>query len=109
MPAPILNMGATVMCAHTGRATLLPNSKVMLGGQPAVQWAPELPIVGCINPTPPANTGPDVMAPLLPVSFTTKVLSNGMPLLVGTLAGVPVPSGVPLLPAVPGQIKVIAT
>ncbi|NJM39841.1 MAG: hypothetical protein HC853_03230 [Anaerolineae bacterium] len=33
MPAPILNMGATVMCAHSGRATLMPNSKVMLSGQ----------------------------------------------------------------------------
>ncbi|NJM39840.1 MAG: hypothetical protein HC853_03225 [Anaerolineae bacterium] len=66
-------------------------------------------IAGCVNPTPPANTGPDVSAPLLPSSFTTKVLSNGMPMLLGTLAGVPVPSGIPLLPTVPGQTKVIAT
>ena len=109
MPAPILNMGATVMCAHGGRAILTPNSKVLLSGQPAAQWAPMLPIVGCVNPPPPANTGPDVSAPLLPNSFTTRVMSNGMPMLLGTIAGIPVPSAVPLIPAIPGQVKVVAT
>jgi hypothetical protein len=88
----------------------MPNAKVMVGGQPAAQWMPVLMIVGCANPTPPANTGPDLTVPLMPSSFTTKVMSNGQPMLIQTIAGTPVPSGIPLLPAVSaGQTKVIAS
>jgi hypothetical protein len=110
MSAPLLSVGATVMCAHGGRVLLTPNAKLTLSGQPAAQWMPVLMIAGCANPTPPANTGPDLTVPLMPPSFTTKVLSNGQPLLLQTIAGVPVPSGIPLLPCPSaGQTKVVAT
>ncbi len=110
MPAPILSISAVVMCAHSGRVMFMPNAKITLSGQPAAQWTPAPFIVGCLNPPPIANTGPDVSVPLLPMSFTTKVLSNAQPFMLQTIAGIPVPSGIPLLPAISaGQIKVIAS
>lgn len=110
MPAPILNIRAVVMCAHAGRVVLLPNSKVLLSGVPAAQWDPVPAIIGCVNPPPPANTGPDIKVPLLPVTFTTKVFSDGKPLMLQSIAGFPITSGIPLLPTVDaGQIKVNAS
>jgi hypothetical protein len=110
MSAPVLNIGAVVLCAHGGQVKLLPNPKIMLSGQPAAQFAPTLLIAGCMNPTPPANTGPDVMVAPMPPSLTLKVTSNGQPLLLQTITGIPVPSGIPLLPAISaGQMKVIAS
>ena len=48
MPAPLLTMAATVMCPHGGRAVFIPtNSKLLLGGQPALTSADITTIVGC--------------------------------------------------------------
>lgn len=110
MPGPLLTVGATVMCGHGGKLVLVPNPKVMLSGQPSAQWMPVLPVAGCANPPPPVNVGPDVTVPLLPPSFTTKVMCNGTPMLIQTIAGMGVPSGIPIMPCPnAGQMKVVAT
>ena len=37
MPAPVLHLGATVMCMHAGQATpAAPFPRVLVSGQPAV-------------------------------------------------------------------------
>jgi len=94
---------AVVMCAHGGKVVLMPNASVTMSGTPVAMWMPALPVASC------PLLVPDVIATLLPPSFTTKVLSNGLPLLLQTIAG-PGSAGSPIAPAISaGQTKVIAT
>ncbi len=109
MPGQVLNINAVAMCAHGGKLTFTPNPKVMLSGAPAAAWTPAVPVAGCTNPPPPANSGPDATITLLPNSYSTKVLSNNQPLLLSTIAGMG-NSGYPMQPcAFAGQLKVTAT
>ena len=105
MPAPILHLGATVLCAHAGQATpLAPFPRVTLSGQPLVTIASPYAVAGCAltgTPTPPCVTGQWLMG-------ATRVLAGGVP--VATLAGssVCIPTGTPLL-ALMAQTRVLAT
>ena len=105
MPAPILHLGATVLCTHTGQATpLAPFPRVTLSGQPLVTIASPYAVVGCAltgTPTPPCVTGQWLMG-------ATRVLAGGVP--VATLAGssVCIPTGTPML-ALLAQTRVLAT
>ena len=103
MPAPILNISATVLCSHGGRVILLPNSRLLVGGAPAALYAPVLPIAGCTVLT------NDVSVPVIAPSITTRVTSNGMPLLLQTFMGMGIASGSPVTCISPGQMKVTAT
>ena len=48
MAAPILQFGCTMMCPHGGQVQPVPSqSKVLLGGQPALLVSDTFPIVGC--------------------------------------------------------------
>ena len=105
MPAPILHLGATVLCTHAGQATpLAPFPRVTLSGQPLVTIASPYAVVGCAltgTPTPPCVTGQWLMG-------ATRVLAGGVP--VATLAGssVCIPTGTPML-ALLAQTRVLAT
>ena len=105
MPAPILHLGATVLCTHAGQATpLAPFPRVTLSGQPLVTIASPYAVVGCAltgTPTPPCVTGQWLMG-------ATRVLAGGVP--VATLAGssVCIPTGTPML-ALMAQTRVLAT
>ena len=105
MPAPILHLGATVLCTHAGQATpLAPFPRVTLSGQPLVTIASPYAVAGCAltgTPTPPCVTGQWLMG-------ATRVLAGGVP--VATLAGssVCIPTGTPLL-ALMAQTRVLAT
>ena len=105
MPAPILHLGATVLCTHTGQATpLAPFPRVTLSGQPLVTIASPYAVAGCAltgTPTPPCVTGQWLMG-------ATRVLAGGVP--VATLAGssVCIPTGTPML-ALLAQTRVLAT
>lgn len=105
MPAPILHLGATVLCTHAGQATpLAPFPRVTLSGQPLVTIASPYAVAGCAltgTPTPPCVTGQWLMG-------ATRVLAGGAP--VATLAGssVCIPTGTPML-AVMAQTRVLAT
>jgi|tagenome__1003787_1003787.scaffolds.fasta_scaffold18871141_2 hypothetical protein len=105
MPAPILHVGATVLCSHAGPATpLAPFPRVMLSGQPAVTLTSPYAIAGCAltgTPNPPCVTGQWIVG-------AVRVIAGGAP--VATMAGqsVCVPTGTPMIPVV-AQMRVLAT
>jgi hypothetical protein len=105
MPAPILHLGATVLCTHAGQATpLAPFPRVLLSGQPAVTLASPYAVAGCAltgTPNPPCVTAQWVVG-------AVRVAAGGAPVV--TMAGqsVCVPTGTPLMPVV-AQTRVLAT
>ena len=105
MPAPVLQLGATVLCSHAGQATpLTPFPRVLLSGQPAVTLTSPYAIAGCAltgTPSPPCVTGQWLLG-------ATRVMAGGVPL--ATLAGQStcIPTGTPMLPVV-AQMRVLAT
>jgi hypothetical protein len=105
MPAPILHLGATVLCSHAGQATpLAPFARVLLSGQPAVTISCPYGVAGCAltgTPNPPCVTGQWLVG-------AARALAGGVP--VATLAGSStcIPTGTPMLP-VAAQTRVLAT
>lgn len=105
MPAPILHLGATVICMHAGQATpLTPFPRVMVSGQPVTTLATPYAIAGCAFP--PVAGGPCVTAQW--VMGAMRVLAGGVPVLLQTGQAVCVPTGTGLLPLVV-QPRVLAT
>jgi len=103
MPGPLLHLGATVLCSHAGQAQpTAPNPRVLVSGQPIVTLPAPYVIAGCTLP-PPAG-GPCVTAQW--VSGATRVLSNGMPVLLMDSQAICAPTGTPLIPTVT-QLRVI--
>ncbi|MDE2396708.1 MAG: hypothetical protein KGM91_14830 [Burkholderiales bacterium] len=105
MAAPILHLGATVMCAHAGSATpAAPFPRVAVSGQPVVTLATPYVVAGCAltgTTAPPCVTAQWIVG-------ATRVLAGGIPVL--TLAGQSIcaPSGTPLMPLV-AQTRALAT
>jgi hypothetical protein len=96
MPGTLLHVGATVLCAHAGQATpTTPNPRVLVSGQPTVTLTTPYVVAGCALPPPTAANGPCVSAQF--VSSATKLLSNGVPLLLLDSQAVCAPSGTPLV------------
>ncbi len=99
MPGFLVQVGAQVVCSHGGQATpTAPNSRVTLGGQPSVLITAPYTVAGCSLPPPTAANGPCVSAQWL--SGTTRVLSNGQPLVVQSSQSICAPTGTPLIIAV---------
>lgn len=106
MPGYLLHVGAQVLCAHAGQASpTAPNPRVTVSGQPTVLMTAPYTVVGCTFPPPNAANGPCVTAQWM--SGTTRVLSNGQPLLVQSSQAVCAPTGTPLSIVVT-QIRVSA-
>lgn len=104
MGAFVLTSSVVVMCTHGGRAMLSSNAKLKVGGQPAAAYAPALTLVGC------QLRVPDIAAQLQSPTFTTKVTSNGQPLMLMTLTASAKPTNSPTVPlASAGQSKVMAS
>jgi hypothetical protein len=105
VPGPIVQLGATIMCAHAGQATATaPFPRVLLGGQPAVTLATPYVIAGCGltgTPTPPCVTGQWVVG-------AVRVLAGGTPVAIQAGASITTPTGAPMLPLVV-QPRVLAT
>jgi hypothetical protein len=105
MPAPILHLGATVLCTHAGQATpVAPFPRVMLSGQPAVTLASPYAIAACGltgTTVPPCVTGQWMLG-------ATRVLAGGTPLATMFGQSTCVPTGTPMLPVV-AQTRVLAT
>jgi hypothetical protein len=105
MPAPILHLGATVLCTHAGQATpTAPFPRVMVSGQPIVTLASPYAIVGCAltgTSVPPCVTGQFVAG-------AVRVLAGGMPVVTMISQSVCTPTGTPMLPVV-AQPRVLAT
>jgi hypothetical protein len=106
MPAPILHVGATVMCSHGGQAIpTVPSPRVLVSGMPIATIAAPYSIAGCAF-VPPAGNGPCVTAQW--VVGAVQVMSEGQPVAIMTGVATCVPTGTPLLPLV-AQTRVIAT
>ena len=106
MPGPLVQFGAQVICAHGGQATATaPNPRVTLGGAPSLLLTTPMVVAGCALPPPPAANGPCVTGQWL--AGTTRVTSNGQPLVVQSSSSICAPSGTPLL-IVATQPRVIA-
>jgi hypothetical protein len=105
MPGFLLHLGATVMCSHAGQAMpVAPNPRVLVSGQPTVTLSSMYAVAGCTLPPPIAANGPCVTAQY--TTSATRVLSNGVPLLLIDSLAICVPTGTPLIAAVT-QTRVI--
>jgi|SRR5438105_10394685 len=105
MPGFLVQQGATVLCLHGGQATpAVPNPRVTLEGMPSSTISAPWIVAGC--PGIPPGVPPCVTAQW--VMGTTRVTSNGQPLVVMSGQAVCAPPGTPLLPLVT-QTRVIAT
>jgi len=94
MPGPIVHLGATVICSHGGQATpTSPFPRVLVSGQPIATIASPYVVAGC--PFPPNSGGPCVTAQW--VTGSTRVTSNGQPLVLLDSQAICAPSGTPLL------------
>lgn len=105
MPAPILHLGATVLCMHGGPAQpLSPFPRVLVSGQPVVTLATPHAVAGCALAS--TSTPPCVSAQW--VVGAVRVLAGGVPLAIATGTAVCVPTGTGLLP-VAMQPRAMAT
>jgi hypothetical protein len=96
MPGFLVHVGAQVICAHGGQATpTVPNPRVTVSGQPTVTIAAPYVVAGCAFPPPPGGNGPCVTASWL--MGTTRVLSNGQPLVCQSSQALCAPTGTPLI------------
>jgi hypothetical protein len=96
MPGFLLHVGAQVTCSHAGQAQpTAPNPRVAVSGQPTVLLSMPYVIAGCTMPPPTAGNGPCVSAQWL--TGSTRVLSNGQPLLLQSSQAICAPTGTPLL------------
>lgn len=105
MPAPILHLGATVLCSHAGQATpLAPNPRVTVSAQPVVTLVSPYAIAACAltgTTVPPCVTGQLVMG-------AARVMVAGAPVATLMSQSVCIPTGTPMLPIV-AQTRVLAT
>jgi len=98
MPGFVLHLGATVLCAHGGSAqptAVAP--RVLVSGQPVVTLAAPYVVAGCAFPPPPTANGPCVTAQF--VTSATRVLAQGVPVLLLDSQAICAPTGTPLLVA----------
>ena len=105
MPAPILHLGATIMCMHAGPAQpLTPFPRVLVSGQPVVTLSTPYAITGCAL----TGTGAPPCVTAQWVSGAVRVMAGGTPVLIQTGQAVCTPTGTGLLP-VAAQARVLAT
>ena len=97
MPGFLLHAGATVLCSHAGQAMpVVPNPRVTVSGQPTALVPDPWVIAGCpgVPPAiPPCVTGQWILG-------STRVTSNGMPLVIAGGQGIGIPPSTPLIPVV---------
>jgi hypothetical protein len=105
MAASVVQMGATVICAHAGQATpTTPSTRVLLGNQPAITLSSPWVVAGC------GLTGTGV-PPCVSAQFavgTTRVTAGGVPLVIQAGTSICTPTGTPLQVVVT-QPRVTAT
>jgi hypothetical protein len=105
MPGPLIQQGATVLCAHGGQAMpMVPNPAVTLDGMPSCSLSDPWSVAGC--PGVPASAIPPCITAQW-ITGTTRVISFGQPLLVQSGQAICSPTGTPLLPLVT-QLRVVA-
>jgi hypothetical protein len=99
MPGFLLHFGATVMCAHGGQAQPTAVSpRVLVSGQPVTTLAAPYVVAGCPLPPPIAANGPCITAQFL--MGATRVLADGVPVLLMDSQAICAPTATPLIVAV---------
>jgi hypothetical protein len=94
MPGFVVQVGATVLCAHGGQAQpTTPNPRVTVSGSPTVTMTSPFTVAGCPMVTGGSPT-PCVTAQWM--MGATRVTSNGQPLLLMDSQAVCVPNGTPV-------------
>ncbi len=106
MTAPLLHLGATVLCSHGGSANpVTPNPRVLVSGQPTVVTSAPWVIAGCplnVSGAPsPCVTAQWIVAAL-------RITSSGQPLVLMNSQSVCAPNGTPLQ-AVVAQMRVVGS
>jgi hypothetical protein len=105
VPAPILHLGASLLCLHGGPAQpVAPFPRVLVSGQPVVTQASAHAVTGCGlsgSGTPPCTLANWVVA-------AVRVKCGGVPVLTAASTAVCVPTGTGLIPAAV-QPRVLAT
>jgi hypothetical protein len=95
MPGFLVTIGSRVHCTHLGTATpMIPNLRVLVSGQASVTIASKYVVAGC-----PFNVG-GAYVPCVSgqwITGTTRILSNGQPLVVQAGQSACVPNGTPLV------------
>ncbi len=87
MPAPILDMGCTIMCPHGATATVTPsNTKVKVGGNYAILFSDTMVISGCPFQLPGPTPSPCIRIQWSNQAIKTKI--NGTPVLLMTSIGI---------------------
>lgn len=85
MPGTLVQVGATVMCAHGGMATIAPGSpRVLLSGMPAATMTDVYAIAGC------ALSGSSPPTPCVLIRWVapaTRVVINGAPAILNLSSG----------------------
>jgi len=95
MPGYLVQMGATIICAHGGQATPVPtNTRVLVGGQPVLLMSDVVTVAGCAFPPPPVANGPCVTANFL--TGSTRVMVNNVPVVLTSSQSICTPTGTPL-------------
>jgi len=96
MPGFLLHAGAVVMCAHGGQAMpTTVNPRVTVLGQPIVMQPAPYTISACPFTTPGGNPLPCVTAQW--TTAATRIMSNGMPVLLLDSQAVCAPNGTPVI------------
>lgn len=96
MPGFVLHFGATVLCSHGGQAQpTMVNPRVLVSGQPVVTLTAPYVVAGCALPPPPAANGPCITAQFM--TGATRVLAEGVPVLLLDSPAICAPTGTPLL------------
>ena len=106
MPGFLVHVGASVQCSHFAPAQpTAPNPRVLVSGQPTVTMPTPYAIAGCtfnVSGAPsPCLTGQWLTA-------STRVFSNGQPLVLLDSQSVCAPNGTPML-IIATQTRVTAT
>jgi len=105
MPAPILHLGATILCSHGGQASATtPFPRVTLGGQPVVTLNTLYAIAACGL----SGSGGPFCATAQWVVGATRVTAGGSPVAIATGTAVCTATGGPLMPVLQ-QARVLAT
>lgn len=106
MPGPIVQLGATALCAHAGQVQFVPSSpRVQVGGAPVITQADAAMVAGCTFPAMSSGAPPCTTVQWL--TAATRVLANGVPVLVQSATGLGLPPGQPVT-IVAVQPRVIA-
>lgn len=105
MPAPVLHLGATVLCMHAGQATpAAPFPRVLVSGQPVVTLSCPYVVAGCAL----TGTGAPPCVTAQWIVGAVRVMAGAQPVLTFAGQSLCALSGTPLMPVV-SQMRVLAT